>query len=121
MIRAFRSHPSLVHYILQNEARLALDNPNLRRVLERMHAEDPSRSIVGNDGFVLRSPQAWMRAYGDELLVSEKTVTPTAAQAAGGWITRGTFPTSGRTAITSRRTTSTSVQQIRLKLSSGAR
>ena len=83
MIRAFRSHPSLVHYILQNEARLDLDNPNLRRVLERMHAEDPSRSIVGNDGFVLRSPQAWIRAYGDQLLVSEKNVTPEGG--AGGW------------------------------------
>jgi beta-galactosidase len=83
MIRAFRSHPSLVHYILQNEARLPLDNPNLQRVLERMHAEDPSRSIVGNDGFVLRSPQAWIRAYGDHLLVSEKEVTPNGG--AGSW------------------------------------
>ena len=83
MICAFRSHPSLVHYILQNEARLDLDNPNLKRVLDMMHAEDPSRSIVGNDGFVLRSPQAWMRAYGDQILVSGKTTTPDGG--AGGW------------------------------------
>lgn len=83
MIRTFRSHPSLVHYILQNEARLPLDNPNLKRVLVRMRAEDPSRSIVANDGFVLRSPQAWMRAYSDELLVSAKTTTVDGG--AGGW------------------------------------
>lgn len=83
MIRAFRSHPSLVHYIFQNEAHLTLSNPNVQRVLERMHAEDPSRSIVGNDGFVLRSPQAWIRAYDDQLLVSERNVTPDGG--AGGW------------------------------------
>ena len=47
MIRAFRSHPSVVEYILQNEARPDLANPNLERVLRMMHAEDPSRTIVG--------------------------------------------------------------------------
>ncbi len=83
MIRAFRSHPSLVHYIFQNEAHLTLSNPNVQRVLEYTHAEDPSRSIVGNDGFVLRSPQAWIRAYDDQLLVSERNVTPDGG--AGGW------------------------------------
>ena len=84
MIRAFRSHPSLVHYILQNEARLALDNPDVQRVLEQMHAEDPSRSIVGNDGFVLRSPQEWIRAYGDTVLVSGEKATVDGG-AAGWW------------------------------------
>ena len=85
MIRAFRSHPSLVHYILQNEARLDLENPDVQRVLELMHAEDPSRSIVGNDGFVLRSPQEWIRAYGDGVLVSGEKATIDGG-AAGWWV-----------------------------------
>ena len=78
MIRAYRSHPSVIEYILQNEARLDLSNPNLERVLRRMHAEDPSRSIVANDGFASRSPQAWMEPYSDHLRTS-------AEGGAGGW------------------------------------
>lgn len=58
MIRTFRSHPSLTEYILQNEASFDLKNPNLYRILHLMHAEDPSRTIVANDGFVSRSGQA---------------------------------------------------------------
>src|SRR5208282_1200450 len=37
MIRANRSHPSVVEYILQNEGRPDLSNPNLERVLRMMH------------------------------------------------------------------------------------
>ena len=121
MIRAFRSHPSLVHYILQNEARLDLDNPNLKRVLDLMHEEDPSRSIVGNDGFVLRSPQAWIQAYGDQLHVSDKTTTVDGEPAAGGSITPGTFLTFGRIATMFRRRTSISALRIKRKSWSGAR
>ncbi len=78
MIRAFRSHPSVVEYILQNEARPDLSNPNLERVLRLMHSEDPSRTIVGNDGFASRAPQAWIEPYTDHLLTS-------AEGGAGGW------------------------------------
>ena len=107
MIRAFRSHPSLIHYILQNEANLPLSNPNVQRVLELMHAEDPSRSIVGNDGFVLRSPQAWIRLTATMCWSRRKRLRRMEARAAGGWITPDTSPTSGRIAITFRRRTFT--------------
>jgi hypothetical protein len=78
MIRANRSHPSVVEYILQNEGRPDLSNPNLERVLRMMHAADPSRSIVGCDGFAARAPQAWMEPYSDHLRTS-------AEGGAGGW------------------------------------
>jgi hypothetical protein len=78
MIRAFRSHPSVVEYILQNEARPDLANPNLERVLRMMHGEDPSRTIVANDGFASRAAQAWIEPYSDHLRTS-------AEGGAGGW------------------------------------
>jgi beta-galactosidase len=78
MIRAYRSHPSVVEYILQNEGRPDLANPNLERVLRMMHAADPSRSIVGCDGFASRAPQAWIEPYSDHLRTS-------AEGGAGGW------------------------------------
>ena len=78
MIRAHRTHPSVVEYILQNEGRPDLSNPNLERVLRMMHAADPSRSIVGCDGFASRAPQAWMEPYSDHFRTSAKG-------GAGGW------------------------------------
>jgi hypothetical protein len=78
MIRAYRSHPSVIEYILQNEARPDLSNPNLERVLRLMHAEDPSRAIVANDGFASRAAQAWIEPYSDHLRTS-------AEGGAGGW------------------------------------
>lgn len=78
MIRAYRSHPSVVEYILQNEGRPDLSNPNLERVLRMMHAADPSRSIVACDGFASRAPQAWMEPWSDHLRTS-------AEGGAGGW------------------------------------
>ncbi len=78
MIRAYRSHPSVVEYILQNEARPDLANPNLERVLRLMHSEDPSRAIVANDGFASRAAQAWIEPYSDHMRTS-------AEGGAGGW------------------------------------
>jgi len=78
MIRAYRSHPSVAEYILQNEARPDLNNPNLERILRRMHQEDPSRTIVANDGFASRAAQAWMEPYSEHLRTS-------AEGGAGGW------------------------------------
>jgi beta-galactosidase len=83
MIRAFRSHPSVIHYILQNEGSLDPNNPNLDKVFEMMHQEDPSRSIIGSDGFVMRSPEAWTEAYSTEV---HKSFHPaTIDGGAGGW------------------------------------
>lgn len=78
MVRAFRSHPSVVEYILQNEAGIDLKNPNLERILRRMQALDPSRTIVSNDGFASRSAQAWLEPYNHRLHTS-------ADGGAGGW------------------------------------
>jgi hypothetical protein len=83
MIRAFRSHPSVIHYILQNEGTLDPNNPNLDEVFEMMHEEDPSRSIVGSDGFVMRSPEAWTEAYSTE--VHKSYYPATIDGGAGGW------------------------------------
>lgn len=85
MIRAFRSHPSVVHYIIQNEASLDTSNPSLHELFAAMRAEDPSRSIVGSDGFVMRSPQAWEAAYSDEIRRTEKPATMEGG-AAGWWV-----------------------------------
>ena len=78
MIRAHRSHPSVIEYILQNEARPDLSNPNLERILRRMRQEDPSRAIVANDGFASRASQAWIEPYSEALRTS-------AEGGAGGW------------------------------------
>lgn len=85
MIRAFRSHPSVVHYIIQNEGHVDPNNPALLALFARMHAADPSRSIVGTDGFVMRSPQAWEAPYDHVVRRSEKPATLTGG-AAGWWV-----------------------------------
>ncbi len=83
MIRAFRSHPSVVHYIIQNEGRVDPTNPALLQLFASMRAEDPSRSIVGTDGFVMRNTQAWEAAYDDRIQRSERVATLEGG--AGGW------------------------------------
>jgi beta-galactosidase len=75
MVRAFRSHPSLIQYTLQNEIGADLDNPETFTPLEIMHQEDPSRSVVLNDGFSpppRSAPQAWFPPYHDTMLRSDQ-------------------------------------------------
>lgn len=88
MIRTFRSHPSLVGWTLQNEGRTDL-TPELFSILEKMHAEDPSRCVVANDGFTMRSHQAWYEPYGEKLHTSPLPGEPPAPDptinSAGGW------------------------------------
>ncbi len=81
MVRAFRSHPSLVQYTLQNEAGADLNNPDTLAVLAAMRAEDPSRTILLNDGMVApptQAAQAWYAPYDATLHRSDK-------EAWGGW------------------------------------
>ncbi len=85
MIRAFRSHPSVVQYIIQNEATLDPQNAALARIFLVMQAEDPSRTIVGNDGFVLSSPEVWTEPYGRELHKSGPKAT-LEGDGAGWWV-----------------------------------
>jgi beta-galactosidase len=81
MVRAFRSHPSLIQYTLQNEISADLKNPAVLAVLDAMHKEDPSRMVVLNDGFSpapRSAPQAWYEPYNNQLHRSDE-------QQWGGW------------------------------------
>ena len=64
MIRDARGHPSLVVYVVQNEASFDLKDPRVFGLLHRMHGEDPSRTIVLKSG-IETAGEAWMRPYDD--------------------------------------------------------
>jgi hypothetical protein len=73
MVRAFRSHPSLVQYTLQNEIGANLANPDVQAVLKAIHDLDPSRTVILNDGFVARgAAQALYLPYDDRYWRSDK-------------------------------------------------
>ena len=81
MVKAFRSHPSVIIYCLQNEIGADLNNPDTLAVLAAMRAEDPSRCIVLNDGFVApprKAAQAWYAPWDDKLHRSDE-------EEWGGW------------------------------------
>ena len=81
MVKAFRSHPSLVQYTLQNEIGGDLTNPDLEAILRAMHETDPSRTVVLNDGFVGRgAAQAMFRPYDNTFHRSDTE------KAAGWWV-----------------------------------
>ncbi len=81
MVKAFRSHPSVIEYCLQNEIGADLKNPDTIAILAAMRAEDPSRCIVLNDGFVApprKAAQAWYEPWNDKLHRSDE-------EEWGGW------------------------------------
>ncbi len=81
MVKAFRSHPCVIEYCLQNEIGADLKNPDTIAILKAMRAEDPSRCIVLNDGFVApprKAAQAWFEPYNDKLHRSDE-------EEWGGW------------------------------------
>ncbi len=81
MVRAFRSHPSLIRYVLQNEAGADLNNPDTVAVLDAMRAEDPSRIVLLNDGMTappISAAQAWYAPYDARLHRSDR-------EPFGGW------------------------------------
>jgi hypothetical protein len=81
MVKAFRSHPSVIEYCVQNEIGADLTNPDTIAILEAMRAEDSSRCIVLNDGFVApptKAAQAWFAPYDAELHRSD-------VEQWGGW------------------------------------
>jgi hypothetical protein len=81
MVKAFRSHPSVIEYCLQNEIGADLKNPDTIAVLEAMRKEDPSRCIVLNDGFVApprKAAQAWFEPWNEKLHRSDE-------EEWGGW------------------------------------
>ena len=79
MVKAYRSHPSVIEYCLQNEIGADLKNPDTIAILEAMHVEDRSRCVVLNDGFVARgAAQAWFAPWSNELHRSDR-------EPWGGW------------------------------------
>lgn len=81
MMRTFRSHPSLVHWTLQNENNADFNDPTVTAVLEAMRAEDESRIILMNDGMSspeIHAAQAFYAPYDPVLHRSDR-------EAWGGW------------------------------------
>lgn len=81
MVKAYRSHPSVIEYCVQNEIGADLKNPDTIAILEAMRKEDPSRCIVLNDGFVApprAAAQAWFAPYDPKLHRSDE-------EQWGGW------------------------------------
>jgi beta-galactosidase len=75
MVKAYRSHPSIIQYTLQNEIGADLNNPAVFEILEAMHKQDPSRAVVLNDGFSLpprNAAQAWFEPWNDTIHSSDK-------------------------------------------------
>ncbi len=75
MVKAYRSHPSVIQYTLQNEIGADLSNPAVFEILEAMHKEDPSRAVVLNDGFSpppRNAAQAWYEPWNDNIHRSDK-------------------------------------------------
>lgn len=81
MVRAFRSHPSLIQYTLQNEIGADFSDPATIAILDAMRREDESRIIALNDGLIdppTRAAQAWYPPYSDRLHRSDR-------EEWGGW------------------------------------
>ena len=75
MVKAYRSHPSVIQYTLQNEIGADLNNPAVFEILEAMRNEDPSRAVVLNDGFSpppRNAAQAWYEPWNDKIHRSDK-------------------------------------------------
>jgi len=72
MVKQFRSHPSLVILMIQNETEPDLTNPRVFHMLREMHALDPSRVIATKSGI---SPmhQAWFPPYAADPMYDDGT------------------------------------------------
>ena len=75
MMRTFRSHPSLIHWTLQNENNANLADPAVIRIFEELRGEDESRIILMNDGMSspeFKAAQAWYEPYNPVLHRSDR-------------------------------------------------
>ena len=81
MMQTFRSHPSLIHWTLQNETNADFSDPAVIAVLEELRREDESRIILMNDGMSSRefsAAEAWYEPYNPVLHRSDR-------EPWGGW------------------------------------
>jgi beta-galactosidase len=78
MIRAFRSHPCVSVWTIQNETSPDLSNPRIFYALNKMREADPSRIILLKSG-VTSDNQVWSLPYSDKWLFGD------AAAPAGWW------------------------------------
>ncbi|MGD0813299.1 MAG: malectin domain-containing carbohydrate-binding protein [Verrucomicrobiota bacterium] len=72
MIRAFRSHPCVSLWTLQNETDPDVNNPRMRYALEQMREADPSRIIALKSG-VGTDKQVWSVPYSDTWMKDDGT------------------------------------------------
>jgi hypothetical protein len=62
MVRQFRSHPSLVIYVLQNETEPDFRDPHMFYLLRKVHELDPSRVVAAKSG-ISPNNEAWFAPY----------------------------------------------------------
>ncbi|MGO8838035.1 MAG: malectin domain-containing carbohydrate-binding protein, partial [Limisphaerales bacterium] len=72
MIRAFRSHPCVSLWTLQNETDPEVNNPRMRYALEKMREADPSRMVLLKSG-VSADKQVWSLPYSDTWMKDDGT------------------------------------------------
>jgi beta-galactosidase len=72
MIRAFRSHPCVSVWTLQNETNPDLKNPRVFYALNKMRQADPSRMILLKSG-VTEDNQVWTLPYSDQWMHDDGT------------------------------------------------
>ena len=72
MVKMFRSHPSMVIWVVQNETEPDVSNPIVWNTLRAMHALDPSRVIAAKSGISPRH-QAWLAPWSDEVHFDDGT------------------------------------------------
>ena len=72
MIRAFRSHPSVNLWTLQNEVSPDVNTPRMRYALEKMREADPSRVVALKSGDVIVN-QVWCRPYSVQWMTDDGT------------------------------------------------
>ena len=70
MIRAFRSHPCVNLWTLQNETSPDVNNPRMRYALEKMGGADPSRMVLLKSGETILH-QVWRLPYSDNWMTDD--------------------------------------------------
>jgi hypothetical protein len=72
MIRAFRSHPCVSLWTLQNETSPDVNNPRMRYAIEKMREADPSRMVLLKSGENIQN-QVWSLPYSDTWMKDDGT------------------------------------------------